>query len=89
VSKQSEARRVYNVNDDSQLRMGDYFDAAAVLYGLPRPPRVSRAQAAQALSAIQMSFMSESRRLRNTRMRMELGLRLRFADPLSGLKAGG
>ena len=82
------ARRVYNVNDDSQLRMGDYFDAAAVLYGLPPPPRVSRAQAAQELSAVQMSFMSESRRLRNTRMKQELRLRLRFEDPLSGLRAG-
>jgi nucleoside-diphosphate-sugar epimerase len=82
------ARRVYNANDDSQLRMGDYFDAAAALYGLPLPPRVSRAQAAQELSAIQMSFMSESRRLRNTRMKQELRLRLRFADPISGLRAG-
>ena len=83
------ARRVYNVNDDSQLRMGDYFDAAAALYGLPRPPRVSRAQAVQELSAIQMSFMSESRRLRNTRMKVELRMRLRFAEPFSGLKAVG
>jgi hypothetical protein len=49
---------------------------------------VSRAQAAQELSAIQMSFMSESRRLRNTRMKQELRLRLRFADPTSGLRAG-
>jgi hypothetical protein len=69
--------------------MGDYFDAAASLYGLPPPPRVSRAQAAQELSAMQMSFMSESRRLRNVRMKQELGLRLRFADPLSGLRAAG
>ena len=83
------ARRVYNINDDSQLRMGDYFDAAASLYGLPPPPRVSRAQAEQELSAMQMSFMSESRRLRNVRMKQELGLRLRFADPLSGLRAAG
>jgi len=49
---------------------------------------VSRAQAAQELSAIQMSFMSESRRLRNTRMKQELRVRLRFADPISGLRAG-
>ena len=83
-----QARRVYNVNDDSQLRMGDYFDAAATLYGLPLPPRVYRAQAAQQLSPIQMSFMSESRRLRNTRMKQELRLRLRFADPLAGLRGG-
>ena len=70
------------------MRMGDYFDGAAALYSLPRPPRVSRAQAARELSAIQMSFMSESRRLRNTRMKQELRVRLRFADPLAGLRAG-
>ena len=81
------ARRVYNVNDDSQMRMGDYFDAAARLYGLPLPPRVSRAEAGQVLGAMQLSFMSESRRLRNSRMKAELGLRLRFGDPLAGLQA--
>jgi nucleoside-diphosphate-sugar epimerase len=81
------ARRVYNINDDSQLRMGDYFDAAARLYGLPPPPRVARADAAQVFGAMQLSFMSESRRLRNARMKTELRLRLRFADPLDGLGA--
>ena len=35
-------QRVYNVSDDSELKMGDYFDLAADLYGLPRPPRVPR-----------------------------------------------
>jgi nucleoside-diphosphate-sugar epimerase len=78
---------VYNINDDSQLRMGDYFDAAARLYGLPPPPRVARADAAQVFGAMQLSFMSESRRLRNARMKTELRLRLRFADPLDGLGA--
>jgi nucleoside-diphosphate-sugar epimerase len=81
------ARRVYNINDDSQMRMGDYFDAAARWYGLPLPPRVSRADAGKVLGAMQLSFMSESRRLRNNRMKAELGLRLRFGDPLAGLQA--
>ena len=35
-------QRIYNVNDDTALRMGDYFDLAADLYGLPRPPRLAR-----------------------------------------------
>ena len=38
-------QRIYNVNDDSCLKMGDYFDLAADLYGLPRPPRVPRGTA--------------------------------------------
>ncbi|HOB66531.1 SDR family oxidoreductase [Ottowia sp.] len=78
-------QRVYHVSDDSQLKMGDYFDLAADLYGLPRPPRVSRAEAAQQLPATLLSFMGESRRLRNARLKRELRLTLRHATPASGL----
>ncbi len=39
-------QRAINASDDSELRMGEYFDLAADLYGLPRPPRLSREQAA-------------------------------------------
>jgi nucleoside-diphosphate-sugar epimerase len=78
-------QRVYNVNDDSQLLMGDYFDMAAGLYALAKPPRISRAQAQTELPAMQLSFMSESRRMVNTRMKRELRLQLRFADVKDGL----
>lgn len=77
--------RVYNVNDDSQMRMGDYFDMAAGLYALAKPPRISRAQAQTELPAMQLSFMSESRRMVNTRMKRELRLQLRYADVKDGL----
>jgi len=80
-----QAQRVYNVNDDSQMLMGDYFDMAAGLYGLAKPPRISRAQAQTELSAMQLSFMSESRRLVNTRMKRELRLQLRYAKVEDGL----
>lgn len=78
-------QRAYNVNDDSQLLMGDYFDMAAVLYGLAKPPRISRAQAQTELPAMQLSFMSESRRMVNTRMKRELRLQLRYPDVKDGL----
>jgi nucleoside-diphosphate-sugar epimerase len=78
-------QRVYNVNDDSQLLMGDYFDMAAGLYALAKPPRISRAQAQTELPAMQLSFMSESRRMVNKRMKRELRLQLRYADTKSGL----
>ncbi len=77
--------RSYNVNDDSQLLMGDYFDLAADLYGLAKPPRINRAQAQAELPAMQLSFMSESRRMVNTRMKRELRLQLRYADVKDGL----
>lgn len=78
-------QRVYNINDDTALKMGDYFTAAAALYGLPVPPRISRARAEMEISPIQLSFMSDSRRMVNTRMKHELGLRLRFPQVLEGL----
>jgi nucleoside-diphosphate-sugar epimerase len=78
-------QRVYNVNDDSQLLMGDYFDMAAGLYALAKPPRISREQAQVELPAMQLSFMSESRRMVNTRMKRELRLQLRYADVKDGL----
>jgi nucleoside-diphosphate-sugar epimerase len=79
------SQRIYNVNDDSQLLMGDYFDMAAGLYGLPKPPRISRVQAHTELPAMQLSFMSESRRMKNTRMKRELRLKLRYPNTKSGL----
>jgi nucleoside-diphosphate-sugar epimerase len=78
-------QRTYNVNDDSQLLMGDYFDMAAGLYGLPKPPRINRAQAQTELPAMQLSFMSESRLMVNMRMKRELRLQLRYPDTTSGL----
>ena len=81
------AQRVYNVCDGNALKMGDYFDLAADLYQLPRPPRVSLTEARQLLSPERLSFMGESRRLRNTRLTGELGLRLRYASVRVGLLA--
>ena len=79
-------QRAVNVSDDTVLRMGDYFDRAADLFGMARPPRVSRADAAALLSPMQMSFMAESRRLVNGRMKRELRLALRYPTIESGLR---
>ena len=81
-------QRVYNVSDDTQLKMGDYFDLAADLYGMPRPPRVARDSAKQQLPVMLLSFMSESRRIDNQRMKTELGVRLRYPDVAAGLRSG-
>jgi nucleoside-diphosphate-sugar epimerase len=78
-------QRIYNVNDDTSLKMGDYFDLAADLYGLPRPPRVARTTAKEKLSLMLLSFMSESRRMDNTRLKQELRLKLRYPTVASGL----
>ncbi|MDB5813377.1 MAG: NAD(P)-dependent oxidoreductase [Rhodocyclales bacterium] len=79
--------RSYNINDDTAMKMGDYYDGMADVFDLPRPPRMSRADCAQCLSSMTMSFMSESRRLDNARMKTELGLRPRWPHVIEGLRA--
>ena len=79
--------RVYNTVDDTQLKMGEYFDAVARAFGLSPPPRLPRAELAQAVSPMLLSFMSESRRLANRRMKEELGVRLRYPDVHAALSA--
>jgi nucleoside-diphosphate-sugar epimerase len=80
-------QRIYHASDDTELKMGDYFDLVADLSGLPRPPRITREQARQQLSPVQMSFLSESRRLINTRLKRELRLRLRYPTVRDGLRS--
>lgn len=80
-------QRVVHASDDTELKMGDYFDVAADLCGLPRPPRITRDEARQQLPAMQMSFLSESRRLDNRRLRDELRLKLRYPTVREGLHA--
>lgn len=79
-------QRTYNVSDDTELKMGDYFDLAADLYGLPRPPRVPRSTAQDQLPLVLLSFMSESRRLDNTRLKRELRVALRYPTVREGLR---
>ncbi len=79
-------QRALHVSDDSEMKMGDYFDLAADLCGLPRPPRIARAEIAQALSPLAASFLGESRRLINTRLKRELRLRLRYPRVHDGLR---
>ncbi len=78
-------QRVYNVSDDSEMKMGEYFDLAADLYGLPRPPRVARSTAKDELPLMLLSFMGESRRLDNVRLKRELRMVLRYCSPEIGL----
>ena len=79
--------RAYNATDDSTMRMGDYFDLVADACGLPRPPRLPRAELAGRLSAMTLSFMSESRRLMNGRIKRELRVGLRHPTVADALAA--
>jgi nucleoside-diphosphate-sugar epimerase len=81
------ASRAYNASDDSDLRMGDWFDKLADAFGLPRPPRVSRGEAPRLLSPAMLSFMNESRRLDNTRIKCELRFHFRYPTVDAGIAA--
>ena len=79
---------IYNAADDSELKMGEWFDLVADRFGLARPPRVSRVEAARVIAPMLLSFMSESRRLVNRRMKEVLGIRLRYPTVFEGVPRG-
>lgn len=79
-------QRAYNVNDDTAMKMGEYLDWAADHYGLERPPRQSWEEIQTNVSPTQLSFMRESRRLSNVRIKAELRWKLRFPTVKQGLQ---
>ncbi len=79
--------RAYNASDDSSMKMGDYFDLIADRFGLPHPPRVSLESAQQSIPENMISFMRESRRLANGRLKKELRVRLLYPSVREGVAA--
>jgi nucleoside-diphosphate-sugar epimerase len=79
--------RVYHAVDDSDMKMAQYFDAVADAFRLPRPPRLPRAELQQVVTPALLSFMSESRRLSNGRIKRELDVRLRYATVADTLQS--
>jgi nucleoside-diphosphate-sugar epimerase len=78
---------VFNVSDGHPTTMPHYFNAVADLLGYPRPRQVSLEEAHQVMSPLMLSYMSESRRLDNSKMLAKLGIRLLYPDLAAGLKA--
>ena len=75
----------YNASDDSAVKMGEWFDLLADRFGLPRPPRLPRAEAAKVISPTRLSFMLESRRLVNLKMKRDLGVTLVYPTVFDGV----
>ena len=71
-------QRLYHAVDAHPLKMADWFDSCADAFGLPRPPRVKRAEAEHVLSEALLSFLRESRQLSNARTVRELKLKYRY-----------
>jgi len=81
--------RLYNAVDDSGLKMGDWFDVVADHLGLPHPPRLPREQVIAAVTPAMRTFLTESRRLSNRRIKQELRFRLRYPTVSEGLQGSG
>lgn len=79
------SNRVYHAVDDGGMKMGDYFDAVADACGLPRPPRLPRAEVASQVSAVLWSFLNESRCLDNRRLKAELLMQLCYPTVAAAL----
>lgn len=77
--------RIYNAVDDSGLKMGDWFDVVADHLGLPRPPRLTKDEVMAAVTPAMRSFLTESRRLSNRRIKRELRFRLKYPTVREGL----
>lgn len=76
---------VYNVCDDDPAPPQDVIAHAARLLGLPPPPEVRFEEAE--LSPMARSFYAESKRVRNDRIKRELGVALRYPTYREGLAA--
>ncbi|TXT23238.1 MAG: NAD-dependent epimerase/dehydratase [Gallionellaceae bacterium] len=84
--RHAKPNRAYHTSDNSNLKMGEYFDAVAEAFGLPRPPRLPRTEVQRAVSPALWSFMNESRRMTNARMKKELKIALRYPTVEEALK---
>jgi len=85
AAHQPEAGGLYNVSDGTPTTMTDYFNRAADALGLPRPPQLDAEAARRELSAGMRSYLAESKRIDNRRMREELGVVLQYPDLAAGL----
>jgi nucleoside-diphosphate-sugar epimerase len=77
--------RIYNVSDDEPAPPEDVVAYAAELLGIPVPPPV--AFEAAGLSGMAASFWGESKRVRNSRIRDDLGVELLYPTYREGLRA--
>ena len=76
---------VYNVADDEPAPAHEVTEYACRLLGVEPPPLVPLEQAE--LSPMARSFYAENRRVRNDRIKQELGVRLAYPDYRAGLRA--
>jgi len=85
--ERAESGAIFNVCDGEQSTMSDYFLAVARTFNLPEPAQIDRQEAEKSLSPEMLSYLAESRRLDNRRLREELGIVLQYPTLAEGLQA--
>jgi nucleoside-diphosphate-sugar epimerase len=76
---------VYNVCDDDPAPPQDVIGHAATLLGLPLPPAIDHDTAV--MTPMARSFYAESKRVRNAKIKSDLGINLIYPDYRAGLAA--
>jgi nucleoside-diphosphate-sugar epimerase len=78
---------IYNVVDDLPVSTGEVVAFACELLGRPVPPSIPWDEIAPTMSPMARSFYAENRRVRNERMKRDLGVVLRYPTYREGLRA--
>ena len=81
------ASGIFNVADDEPTPPADPIVFAAQLMGVEPPPAIPFAQAAPTMSPMALSFWQECRRVRNDKLKRDLGVSLRYPTYREGLRA--
>ncbi len=81
------ASGIFNVADDEPSPPGDPIVFAAQLLGRDPPPEIAFAEAAPSMSPMGLSFWQECRRVRNGKLKRELGVALLYPTYREGLRA--
>ena len=81
------ASGIFNVADDKATPPGDPLVFAAELMGIAPPPEIPFADAAPTMSPLALSFWQDCRRVRNDKLKRELGVALRYPTYREGLRA--
>lgn len=85
---QPQARnRIYNVGDGDHTTSTAFLSLVATLAGLPPPPQLPLNQLQAYKSNDALSFLDESRRVDTSRLRQELGFKLRYPTAEAGIRA--
>jgi hypothetical protein len=86
MSKKSKGGRVINMVDDSDIKAGDWLEYVATKHNLIMPIRMNRETLIQNIDEARLSFLSESRRIKNVRLKKEWKIKLKYPNVFVGLE---